>query len=259
MNEALGATDVDIVMSNTATDDDKRTNLAQAAEAYSAAAAADPLDPEPHLGLAEIAQMKRSPEDHLKEINAALAICRTGKAYYRLGQYYMSQSEWAPACEAFEHARSLEPKMLQNLHALAQAYLADGKTDAAIRTLQTITTLQHTPYGEVRAMHESVETDFAYGHAMLGDIYAGRGDWQGASKQYELARDVLSEYWIGRHYLVNMQGRTQEKRDELANLFETVLKQLAASYTRLNRPADAEAAQARLEAIRKDRETDGKR
>jgi tetratricopeptide (TPR) repeat protein len=253
MSESLGTTDLDIASSNDVTQETKSTNLTQAADAFRAAAAADPLDPEPHLGLAETAV---TPNERLQELNAAIAVCRTGKAYYRLGQYYVQQSEWVPAIEAFEHARDLEPKMPQTLRALAQAYLAVGKTNDAERTLQRIAALQLTPFGQVRAMHESVETEFAYAHSMLGDMYAKRGDWQGAAQQYEQARDVLSEYWIGRHFLINIQLRTDVKRNELADLFETVLKQLETSYTKLNQPTDAQAAEARLQTVRNERAAD---
>lgn len=253
MNEALGESDFLIASSNQPASEAMRVNLTQAAEAYRAAAAADPLDPEPHLALAQIAA---TPQDRLRELNAAIAISRTGKAYYRLGQYYMASGETTSAITAFEHARDLEPKMLQNLHALASAYLAGDKTEDAERTLQTAAALQLTPYGQVRAMHESVETEFAYAHAMLGDITAKREDWQAAAGQYEKSQEVLSEYWTGRHYLVNEQGRTESKRTELADLYERVLKQLQVAYTRLQRPADAAAAGAKLETIRSDRAAD---
>ncbi len=145
----------------------------------------------------------------------------------------MQLNQWANACDAFEHARELEPKMLQNLHALATAYLAAGKPDDALRTLQTMTALQLTPYGEVRAMHEAVETDFGYAHARTGDILAKRGDLVGAVKQSEQARDVLTEYWTGRYYLINIQSRSDAKRNGLADLFESVLQQLQTLDTQL--------------------------
>jgi O-antigen ligase/tetratricopeptide (TPR) repeat protein len=255
MNEVLGSSDFEI-MNSSASADERLTNTTQAKEAFRSAAASDPLDPEPHFGLAEIAQYEKDNGSRLKELKEALARCRSGKAYYRIGQYYMAQNDWASACEAFEHARELEPKMLQNLHALAGAYIAAGKTDDAIRVLQMITSLQLTPYGQVRAMHESVETEFAYGHAMLGDIYAGRKDWPDAAQQFELARNVLSEYWMGRHFLVNTEGRTADKRRDLADLYERVLQQLQEADVTLSRPADAQAAGLRLETVRKERAKD---
>jgi hypothetical protein len=104
-------------------------------------------------------------------------------------------------------------------------------------------------------MHESVETDFAFAHAMLGDIYAGKANWQDAAHQYELARDVLSEYWIGRHFLVNV-SRGESRRKELADLFEAVLQKMASSDVKLNRVSDAQAAEAKLESVRKQRADD---
>jgi tetratricopeptide (TPR) repeat protein len=188
----------------------------------------------------------------LRELKAAVAICPTGKSYYRLGQYYKSSAEWSAAIDAFERSRSLEPKMLQNLHALADAYLAADRPADAERTMQTVTALQLTPYGQVRAMHELVETEFAYAHAMLGDIALKRSDWDAAATQYEQAKAVLNEYWTGRNYLVNLQGRTQDKRKALADLYQTVMQQLQICYTHLGKTSDAAAASAKLNAIKAD-------
>ena|GEM_PF-1664472 len=253
MNIAMGKTDLEIAEAkqNTAPEE-SRTNMALAQEAFRAAAAADPLDPEPHLDLASADAID---DDRLKELQSAVSTCPTGKTYYKLGQYYAKVQKWDDAVSAFEHARQLEPKMLQSLHALYNALLASSRVPEAQQVMLSIVALQRTPYGQVRAMHESVETEFAFAHAGLADLSA-KSNPQDAVSEYAQAASVLQEYWTGRNWLVNVSGRSVEKRKELADLYERVLQQMQDLDTKLDRPADATEASNRLAEVRKNRAED---
>ena len=247
MNLATAKSSIPAAMALQATSQEQAAGQISAArQAYVAAAAADPLDPEPHLGLAEIA----SADQRVKELQAAIALSPVGKAYYRLGQYYMTEGNYRDAVSAFEMAEMREPKMLQNLRALAGAYLKAGNVSQASETFSKMTHLQTTPYGTVRAMHESVETDFAFAHQGLADIALEHGDRATAMKEYAAAADIFAEYWVGRNYLVNLTGRSQAKRKEIADSYEAVLKALQADPEQAKKRADE------LAGVQKDRAED---
>ncbi len=253
MNLAMAHSAVQAASTARATSTEQASaQISAAKEAFSAAAAADPLDPEPHLGLAEV----DNSETRLRELLKAASLSPTGKVYYRLGQYHLAQSEWKEAVAAFEHAEASEPKMLQNLRALAGAYFKANNVAAAEETYHRMAHLQTTPYGTVRAMHESVETDFAFAHQGLADLAIARGDAVAALKEYTASADIFAEYWIGRNYLVNLTSRSPAKRKEIADSYEAVLTSMADLQKKAGSPDLAAKSAAELAQIKKDRTED---
>lgn len=254
MNLAMGQTDLDIAIAkHDSAPEEAQANFRQAQEAFGAAASADPFDPEAHLGLAQVSS---SSDQRLAELKTAVQISNVGKTCYRLGQYYVTLKDWQAAIDAFEKARSMEPKMLQNLHALYNAYLSAGKDGDAERIMHEATELQFTPYGKVRAMHEAVETEFAFAHAALADLSVKRSDWVSARKEETQALAVFAEYWPGRNWLVNVTSRTPAKRKELCDAYELALQQLGAICSKLGDTDGVKDADQRLQQVKRDRADD---
>ncbi len=209
-----------------------------AAEAYHAAAAADPLDGDPHLMLAQAAQMQRNAEAARSELTAAVRLAPTGKALYRLGQFYAATGDSADALIYLERARSREPRNLQTLHLLAKTLQEAGKTGQAIAIYRQMTALETTPYGTVRAMPELVETEFAYAHAALGDLATDAGQREEAAREYQAADTVMKEYWEKRKLDANL-SRTPQKRADLLRLYETIFTRWQETLKTLNRTQEA--------------------
>jgi len=192
----------------------------EAIAAARVAASADPFDPEPHLLLA---QLQRGTPAALAELQSAAHIAPGGMTYYLVGRYYREAGQYKPAIDAFERARTYEPHNLQALRALAETQRKAGLPVQARFTYETMTALENSVYGSVRAMPELIETDFAYAHAGLGDIAAEEGNLELADGEYLKARGILSRYWNTRTWLIN-QNRQPEKRRALADLYVHVLQ-----------------------------------
>ncbi len=226
-----------------------------AAEAYRAAAAADPLDGDPPLYMALLQQRLHRPDDALIALQTAVHTSPTGKALYRLGQLYAVTGDTASAVTVLERARQREPRNPQMLRALAKALQSAGKTGQATAVYRQITALETMPYGTVRAMPELVETDFAYAHAALGDIAADAGQWKEAAAEYAGADRVLTEYWEKRNLDVN-SSRSPEKRADLLRLYDSVYTRWQEACTHLDQRDQAAAIAARQAKFRAEREAD---
>jgi putative inorganic carbon (HCO3(-)) transporter len=210
-----------------------------AAEAFRAAAAADPLDGDPLLYTALLLQRRQRPDEALIALQKSVHTAPTGKALYRLGQLYTATRDTASAVTVLERARQREPRNPQTLHALAKALQSANKTDQAAAVYRQITALETMPYGTVRAMPELVETEFAYAHAALGDIAADAGRWSEAAAEYTHADHVMAEYWEKRKLLVNFSSRSDEKRADLVRLYDAIFTRWEESLTHLNQPEQA--------------------
>ena len=226
-----------------------------AAEAYRAAAAADPLDGDPPLYMALLQQRLNRPDEALAALQTAVRTAPTGKALYRLGQLYAATGDTANAVAMLERARQREPSNPQMLHALAKALQSAGKGGQAAAVYHQITALESMPYGTVRAMPELVETEFAYAHAALGDIAADAGQWNEAAAEYAGADKVLAEYWEKRKLDVN-DTRSPEKRADLLRLYDAVYTRWQEALTHLNQPAPAAQIAARRIKFQAERDAD---
>ncbi len=226
-----------------------------AQEAYRAAAAADPLDGDPPLYLAELAQLRQHPDEALIALQKAVRTAPTGKALYRLGQLYLSTGDTASAITVLERACSREPRNLQALHRLAEALLSARKTDQAAAVYHQITALEKMPYGTVRAMPELVETEFAYAHAALGDIAAEASQWSEAVSEYAEADRVMAEYWEKRKLDVNL-NRPAGKRADLSSLYDRIFTHWQDALTHLKQPEQAAAIAVRQVKFKADQDAD---
>ena len=195
---------------------------AKAVDFLRSAANADPFDPEPHLDLAMIQSAIDRRTDALDSLKKAVQIAPTGRTFYRLAQYYVRNGDSSSAIVWFERSRLAEPHNLQNLKALADVLVKDGKQDRADLIYREMTALENQPYGKVRAMPEMVETDFANAHVGLADSAAIGKRWAEADSEYQLANAILSEYWSRRNQEME-QSLSPEKRKVIADMYEGML------------------------------------
>ena len=216
------------------------------------AAGADPFDPEPHFILASL--QAGSPEE-VQELRQAARLAPTGMTYYLLGRHYRDAGQWKDAIDAFERARASDPHNLQALKALADAQRAAKMPEQARFTFQTMTALETSPFGTVRATPELIETDFAYAHAGLGDMALDDRHPDGAHEEYTKARKILSRYWETRTWLVN-QWRQPEKRRALAALYEDVLRNDGIALKQLGRNEEMALTEKELNQLEADKRAD---
>lgn len=228
----------------------------QAQEAFRAAAAADPLDGDPPLYTAMLYQRMNRPEEALAALQEGVRKAPTGKALYRLGQFYAHNGDTANAITALERGWQREPRNLQLLRALAEVERRAGKIGQAAATYRQITALETMPYGKVRAVPEMVETEFAYAHAALGDLAADAGQWSEAATEYSRADRVMAEYWEKRNLLANLTSRAPEKRADLVRLYDSLFTRWQEALTHLNQPAQAAEIAARQAKVRQESEAD---
>lgn len=231
------------------------TSAEAAAQAFQAAAAADPLDGDPPLYLAQAQQRLRHPDEALAALQSSVRKAPTGKALYRFGQFYAATGDGASAITLLERARQREPRNPQTLHALAKALQSAGKTGQSAAVYHQITALEATPYGTVRAIPELVETEFAYAHGALGDIAADSGQWSEAAAEYERAERVMAEYWRKRKLDVN-ESRSADKKNDLLHLYDAVFTRWQETLTHLNQTGKAVEIGALQATFRRERDAD---
>jgi O-antigen ligase len=226
-----------------------------AIDAYKAAAVADPADPEPHLHLALVYQSLNRVNEARDELKSAVRIAPSGKALYRLGQFYAVTGDTGNAIAVFERGRETEPRNVQLLHALAKTYQAAGKLDQAISVYREITALEDSPYGKVRAFPELVETDFAFAHAELGNMALTAGKLAEAEKEYGRAVNVLREFWSRRKLDVTFM-RPREKREEATRLYESCLARWQECLQKQGKSEEAARAAGELSQFHQDLQDD---
>ena len=217
---------------------DSASSALEAAEYARSAAAADPLDPEPHLVLARMLGTSSEAETHLL---AAARLSPGNRTYYLLGRYYrdLADSSQDPTArtrlrklsiDALENARTFDPHNLQALNLLAGIYAlaAAEQKDSALAqqarfTYQTMAALENAPYGRVRAVKEYIETDFAYAHIGLAELALREGNRSVAALEYGEALRVFRLYWPTRTWSLNDIMRSPEKRMALADAYVRTL------------------------------------
>lgn len=214
---------------------DPGTLLLQARRALERAVDADPLDPEARLLLAQT--LMGDPEAARRELEHATRVARIGKTFYRLGRFHAQRGEWLEAVKALEQARQVEPKNLQNLRHLADALMQLRREEEARTIFETMIGLRQQPYGQVRAIPEMVEIDFAYGYLGLARILAQRQEWERAMDAFSGAVSVFEEYWQKRRAPENLQRALSnpERHMEILKDYEETLQEWADAAIRAGR------------------------
>ncbi len=195
----------------------------EALDAYALSALFDPLDPEPHLQRALLFDSVEKPAEAKMELEEALKRMPTGKTYYRLAQHEGRTGNAAGQIAAYEETLKREPSNVQTLRALGDAQRAAGKLSEAKLTYTTLTELENSPYGTVRAMPELVEMEFAFAHLSLGELASDAGDKPAALAEYPKAASLFRTYW-GRRTMPMVAAISEAKK---ANYREAYVRLLS--------------------------------
>lgn len=159
------------------------------------------------------------------------------------GRSYAAQKLWSKAVEAFEKAKSLESRSLEDpftLREWARALAATGRTEDALvayRTLGPRIAILPTPEDRVRTFIEAAELAFAVGPAGLDDAVAFLGE----AKQLGV-RDL--EWRVGSELALafDRRGAKEEAAGLVSELSRRFRKEAKADASSENREAQAAAA-----------------
>ena len=201
---------------------DDNSYLQASAMFYKQASTLDSYDPEPLLGLATVSAPLQKPDDAKQALERATQAAPTGKTFYRLGKFLVSQHDEKGAITAFSEARNREPRNLQNLRWLGDTQEKSGQVDEAKLTYESMVELEKSAYGKVRAIPEMIETDFAYAHLSLATLALDRNEIQTAVEEYKAALEIFHAYWEKRNTAENI--KTPDKRKELAEKYIQTLE-----------------------------------
>src|SRR5262249_27778783 len=202
--------------------------------------------------LAQLYALLQSPAEARQHLAEATRLAPIGKTFYRFGQFYVRMAsqdtdatartnDLNQAIAAFRHAREVQPNNVQNLRALAEAFMQAQQTGQAAEVYRKMVDMENGPFGKVRAVPEKQETDFAYAHAGLADIAYADKNWVEAAKQDSQAAAILGAFWMERTWEIN-QLLSPDKRNALLQLYDNVLTQQQAAHRTQGPQQTAEAA-----------------
>ena len=158
----------------------------------------------------------------------------------------------ADAATWFDRARRVDPHFVPNLVALAVAWDASGRGDAAQRVYADIVRLYEGPIGMTRAIPERIEWEFAEGYLGLAAAAVKAGRPREAVPQLQSGINVLRAFWEARQSQA-VYGADAAEVDRVAERYEWALTTLEASARATGNAAaasDASAEQGRLRDAR---------
>ena len=145
-----------------------------------------------------MAQKALDLDDSLAEAHASLAFC-----------LWRNEADWAGAEGHFQRALELDPYYPTAHHWYGYILAFWGRADESIeqlkraREMDPLNVVINTDYGQVlywagqfdRAIEQlkktlEIDSDFDWAHYWLGRAYEGKGLWEMAMAEYELARDA---------------------------------------------------------------------
>ncbi len=168
----------------------KNADPGGAVESYNAARAWDPLNGRypSDLGYGVEYVRQGDPLSAEAALEAAAALEPNSVNFRRLGTILQSSGRTADALAAYQNGLRAEPNSVELLLRLARL----SPPPASLGYYQRIADLEKSPVGTARALGESVEPDFAYADAALGD--AARAAPTRAGEYYGRAAALLETY-----------------------------------------------------------------
>jgi tetratricopeptide (TPR) repeat protein len=111
-----------------------------------------------------------------------------------LASIYETGDRPGEAVEEYRAALRLNPQYLLARRHLADLLLQLGETDEAKKSYAAIIALQESPYGQVQALEQRVEPEYAYAHYGLARIAMARRRFADAIPELQATLDVLDQY-----------------------------------------------------------------
>ena len=110
-----------------------------------------------------------------------------------LGRLFLYQGQPDAARKEFQAAIRLNPNYTSAWLELAGIWLAHGRLRDAERAYNAVVRIEKSPYGQVHALEQRVDTDFAFAHYGLGLLSLGTDDAK-ANSEFRLAINMILDY-----------------------------------------------------------------
>ncbi|MFQ3610273.1 MAG: O-antigen ligase family protein [Fimbriimonadales bacterium] len=181
----------------------------QAAELYGVARSFDTANADYLMESGELYYALGRRETALEMLERAVRMKPSARNWYRLGLYYERDGNPERARQAFQEALLRDPHSLPALLKLAQ-YTAGGSkrlNEEALRYYQRVVEIEESPYGQILAVPQIVETAYGFAHLALAEHYRAMGDTPRARRHYERALVVFQRY-RALTYPFNSAGRS---------------------------------------------------
>ncbi len=225
---------------------------------YESAARADPLDPEYRLQSALLYAATGQQDRAREAYEQAVHLAPIGRCFYRYGRFLEKQGQLQEAIRQFEAARRVEPRNLQNLLALAEAYTAAHRWSEAVEIYRQMVALYHSPYGQVRALPELITWEFATAYVALADDAREQRDNAAAEANLRAAVEIYRQFWAARTLQI---ARIQIRPEVMSTVTEQYLRALqewSGALRALGRTGEAAAADEERARVQRERDEDAR-
>jgi tetratricopeptide (TPR) repeat protein len=148
-------------------------HVPQAIDLLSTARSLDANNPDYLMDAGELYYALGRRETAFTLMERAARLKPSPRFWYRLGLYYEREGKQEAARKAFEQVLQIDPNNLPALLKLAQMSSSGTPrlTPEAMRYYERIVQLERSPYGQVRAVPEMVETAYGFAHLALAQHY----------------------------------------------------------------------------------------
>jgi len=225
------------------------THVPQAAEFYSLARRFDSTNPDYLMDAGELYYALGRRETAFELMTRSVKLKPSPRNLYRLGLYYEREGDLEKARTQYEAALARDPHCLPALLKLAQLAQPDPNnprlSEQAKRYYERVVEIQNSPYGQIRAVPEIVETAYGFAHLALARHYRALNETVKAQGHYEQALAVFRNYREVT-YPFNLAGRAlgmynPERERQILSAHLQTLSELAALYEAQGRNTEAAA------------------
>lgn len=166
----------------------------QAESELKSALAWDSTNPDYMLEYAELSFVTGERDKAFNLFEQAIRSKPSPRNYYRYGLYLERDGRVSEAEAEFREGIKRDPNNLPTLLRLARLLEGENRSDEALKLYERLTEIEKTPYGQVQAVPEIVETAYAFAHLKLGIRQEKQGDLEGAEARYRQAHTVFEAY-----------------------------------------------------------------
>ncbi|GIV05719.1 MAG: hypothetical protein KatS3mg016_1294 [Fimbriimonadales bacterium] len=225
------------------------THVPQAAEFYSLARRFDSTNPDYLMDAGELYYALGRRETAFELMTRSVKLKPSPRNLYRLGLYYEREGDLEKARAQYEAALARDPHSLPALLKLAQLAQPDPNnprlSEQAKRYYERVVEIKNSPYGQIRAVPEIVETAYGFAHLALARHYRALNETVKAQGHYEQALAVFRNYREVT-YPFNLAGRAlgmynPERERQILSAHLQTLSELAALYEAQGRNTEAAA------------------
>lgn len=183
------------IYANTARNSLISGRLLPGVEGYEAALRVDNRNPDYMLELADARFALGQQEEAAELMRRAIKGKPAPRTYFRQGLHYERLGKPEEARQSYRKVLELDPNSLSALLKLAR--LAEtSQPQEAIKYYLEIVALERTPYAQVRAVPQIVETAYAFANLKVGELRESEGNTAAAEEHYRRALAVFEEYRV---------------------------------------------------------------